>query len=148
MLAEVLGLYSTCHPKSKYRCTHCLVQSAQLHDWSIEEWPMRLIEEMKRLGVLADSKETDNARKTFASNNTGVRVSSNEYKSRKMTYILQSTPALSIPLSRCPPCYLHMVMALVRLLWNQLVFLAEMVPEAAEELINFLKNILGMTLPP
>lgn len=39
-------------------------------------------------------------------------------------------------------------MALVRLLWNQLVFLAEMVQEAAEELVNFLQNILGMTLPP
>lgn len=58
---------------------------------------------------------------------------------------LQSTPALAVPLSRCPPCYLHMVMALVRLLWNQLVFLAEMVQEAAEELVNFLQNILGMT---
>lgn len=61
---------------------------------------------------------------------------------------MQSTPVLSVPLSRCPPCYLHMVMALVRLLWNQLVFLAEMVQEAAEELVNFLQNILGMTLPP
>lgn len=39
-------------------------------------------------------------------------------------------------------------MALVRLLWNQLVFLAKMVQEAAEELVNFLQNILGMTLPP
>lgn len=38
-------------------------------------------------------------------------------------------------------------MGLVRLLWNQLVFVATMVQDIAEILVSFLRDILGMTLP-
>lgn len=74
LLAEVLGLYRVHHPNSKFRCTHCLVQTTQLADWSIEEWSLRSIEDLKRLGAIADTKESDTARKFFAGSNGGVKV--------------------------------------------------------------------------
>jgi flagellar biosynthesis protein FlhB len=40
-----------------------------------------------------------------------------------------------------------MVMALVRLLWNQLRHIAKDVPEIAIELVDFLSKTLKMTLP-
>lgn len=74
LLEEVLGLYSVHHPKSKFRCTHCHVQRHELSDFSIREWPMRDIAELERCGALADTRETEAARKTFAGSNFGIKV--------------------------------------------------------------------------
>lgn len=77
MLEEVLGLYSVHHPKSTYRCTHCHVQRDQLADFLIEEWPMRELDEFKRLGATAASRLTEASQKSFATKNFGIRVRSN-----------------------------------------------------------------------
>ena len=65
----------------------------------------------------------------------------------KLTYISQALPVLEIPLTRCPPCYLHTVQALVRLLWSQIVYSAEMDQKVAEKAVLFLTDSVNMTLP-
>lgn len=50
-------------------------------------------------------------------------------------------------MTRCPPCYLHAAMALIRLLWSQILHVAEQVPAVATNLVLFLSEDLNMTLP-
>lgn len=75
MLDEMIGLYSVHHPKSTFRCTHCHVTKAELHDFSKENWPFRTVEELERLGSEVQSKQSVSSKKSFAKANYGIQVS-------------------------------------------------------------------------
>lgn len=67
-LCTMLGLYNVSHPSTTYCCCWCAILRSLLFDYG-RHFPFRDIEEMKRIGALAEDR-SDN----YASTHQGIRV--------------------------------------------------------------------------
>jgi hypothetical protein len=100
---QVLGLYATYHPKSKWKCPFCNVCCETIHDFSKPSWPMRTEEE-----VNADEQDiptTKSGQKRHAKQHHGV----------------QSRRILPFPRKNIIPCFLHCLSAIVKKLFKLLL---------------------------
>ena len=74
MLNKILGLYTTFHPTSTFKCPFCIVTDKQISDFSIDNWEFRNIEAMTHTAEKVENKSIDTKTK-FAKINYGIHVS-------------------------------------------------------------------------
>ena len=88
-LVEVLGLYSTFHPKAKWKCPWCLVHSSNIADFTILQWELRDLQGMKAT-VKTRRANSEQAKQRFAKDHHGIKV-------KLTTSILHSATNLFLP---------------------------------------------------
>lgn len=104
-LVKVMGLYNVFCPNSKWKCIWCLVNETELFNFTIESWLLRDLTVMRELGKLAEVKQSEGAKSTFAREHYGVR----------------NQPLFKVALDHIVPCMLHCFMGIMRKLLELLV---------------------------
>jgi hypothetical protein len=96
-------MYSTFHPKAKWKCPYCHVSCTEIHDFSKETWPMRTEDDI-------------------AEDEIGIPTSaSGKKKHAKEHHGICGTRILPFPRTHIIPCFLHCLSAIVKKLFKLLL---------------------------
>jgi hypothetical protein len=131
-LTELLGLYHVYHPSSTFKCCWCEVPSNKIGDFTIEEWPMRDLKKMKERMSQNDVRSMgEHQRARFASTNFGMKY----------------FPVIEFLLPHIVPCFLHIVMAITRVLLEKTVEQEASNPRFDQEMRTAFKNMNVKLVP-